>query len=274
MGVSRRRVRTVVMLAAVAAAALLPSQAAAAAHDLLPDLRMARPVDLRITHETTAAGPHRRLLRFTARIVNIGEGPFIVRGHRSCATSACPLMTLVQRIRRSDGTVRVVPSVAKAKFDVGDGHNHWHVLHVERYELIPLLAGSATPRVRSAKVGFCFFDTTPWRLSLPGAPRSQVFGRAGCGLPQSTSIRMGLSVGWADEYSWFLARQWIDTTGLPHGNYLLCETADPNHNWVESNTHDNQAWAKVRLLRTAAGVETVLVLATGKTACAGQLPPA
>jgi len=272
MSARRLRGRTIVLLAAVALAALVPAQAVAAPRDLLPNLRMARPSQFHVTRETTVRGSHRRLLRFTATMVNVGTGRFVVRGHRACATSACPLMTLEQRILRSDGSIRSVPSSEKAKFNVGDGHDHWHVLHVERYQLIPLDPASTAPILRSAKVGFCFFDTVPFKRSLPGAPQSSVFHRPGCGFPSSTKIRMGLSVGWGDAYPFSIANQWIDTTGLPHGNYLLCETADPNHEWVESNPTDNQAWARVRLFRSATGVETVRVLARGRTACAGQLP--
>src|SRR5437868_2197190 len=95
-------------LRALLAAALLlglaasPAVAAPHARDLLPDLRMRPPVDMRITHQTTPAGVSRPLLRFTARMVDVGYGPFHVHGHRACTTDACPLMDLWQRIYRSD----------------------------------------------------------------------------------------------------------------------------------------------------------------------------
>lgn len=237
--------------------------------DLLPDLRMARPSEIRLN----ADGAGRRLLRFSALIINAGQGPFVVRGKRDCATSACPKMTTVQRIKQTDGSWRGVPSAAAGKFDVGDGHNHWHVMRVQRYELFQLDPPPEVPSValRGAKTGFCFFDTTPHRLDLPRAPQQRVFYESGCGRSDSTSLRMGLSVGWADYYGWFLPRQWIDTTGVDDGRYLLCSTANAQGHWLEKNGSNNQSWAEIRLLDNGADADTVTVLRTGRSACADQL---
>ena len=249
-----------------------PASAAAGARDLLPDLKMKPPAEMRITHQATGAGPNRRLLRFTARMVNVGEGPFNVRGHRGCATSACE-MSLSQRIRRSDGSARSVATDQRARFNVGDGHDHWHVIGVERYMLIPInVAGDqVVQNTRSAKVGFCFFDTNANQLSLPGAPRSPVYGKPGCatGHPESLRINEGLSVGWLDLYPWDIASQWIDTTGLPNGEYLVCETADPNNAWLETHENNNEAWSHIRI-----DGDHLSQSASGNGHCAKQVPSA
>jgi len=97
--------------------------------DLLPDLRMAKPTGIRLDTDTIQG---KRLLRFDAIIVNAGQGPLVVKGRRDCASSACPDMRTVQRIKQSNGTWRGVPTDRAGRLDVGDGHNHWHVLRVQR----------------------------------------------------------------------------------------------------------------------------------------------
>lgn len=256
------------------AALLLPVGAMAGSPgDMLPDLRMARPSDIRLTYGSTEDGSDRRLLRFSALIMNVGKGPLIVRGKRDCANSSCPKMRTIQRIKQTDGTSRGVASNRAARFDVGDGHNHWHVMRFQRYELFQLDPPPEAPgeAVRGAKTGFCFFDTEARRLDLSGAPQNRVFGEPGCGRSWSTSIRMGLSVGWGDLYGWTLPRQWIDTTGLGHGRFLLCSTANAEGDWLERNHSNNQAWAEIQLFRNNQGADQVRVPSGGRSPCSTQL---
>ena len=123
---------------------------------------MAYPTELRI--QTTASGARR--LRFTTMIVNIGDGPFETRSSRLAGN---PTMGVNQRIYNSAGGYRVFDTTATAKYS-GDGHDHWHVQDVARYELFAI-NGKGPALRRDAKVGFCFFDTNAYRLSLPRAPR-------------------------------------------------------------------------------------------------------
>ena len=261
------------MLALPHGGALVPTTAGAGVRNLLPDMRMAKPRSIRLQFADTLDGNNRRLLRFAGIIINLGEGPLVVKGSRPCATSACPTMTTLQRIRRTDGTWRKVASTATAQFDVGDGHSHWHVLNVERYELHQIDPLPAVPGpLRGAKIGFCFFDTDRWNTSIPRASQSPVYYVSGCGSPGSTSIRMGISVGWADVYPWNIANQWIDTTDLPYGRYLLCNIADPDNEWREINDANNESWAHIELYRDGEQ-DSVRPLSTGRSACAAQLPP-
>ncbi len=265
----RRPAASLAICLAMAALLLPVGVVAGSADDLLPDLRMAKPSEIRL--DTDGAG--RRLLRFSALIINAGQGPLLVRGKRDCATSECPKMTTVQRIRQTDGSWRGVPTARAGKFDVGDGHNHWHVMRFQRYELFELEPPPEVPGValRGAKTGFCFFDTSARQLDLPGAPQQRVFYEPGCGRSDSISFRMGLSVGWGDYYGWSLPRQWIDTSGIGDGRYLLCSTANAQGDWLETDTSNNQSWAEIRLVDNGAGADTVEVLRTGRSACRSQL---
>ena len=254
-----------VLLAAIAIAAglLAPASASAAsAHDLLPDLRMAHPQDF---HLDTSASPGHTLLEFSAIIQNVGAGPLEVHGTRTCRT--CTTMTTQQFIRRSDGTWRHRNEAAVQRFATGDGHHHWHVIGMERYQILGLQAPLPGGVVVSAKNGFCFFDGLQVAPKLTHAAPYPHYSFFDCGTPTSQKTRVGLSVGWGDIYPWNFAGQNIDITGLPDGDYLVCATADPSNNFLESHEGNNQGWAKITL--TGA---TVTVNGTGRTRCQGQLP--
>ena len=227
-----RRTAAIVLSALAALAA--PQLAAAA--DRLPDLGMARLADLRA--EKTADG--RRLLRFTTVIVNVGTGPFEVRGARGSAADA--EMATTQRIYDTAGGFRDVATAARMFF-AGDGHNHWHVRDLESSELIRLDNGVKVGA--GAKLGFCFFDNVAYRLSLPGAPAAAAY--LGCGTASSLAVTMGVSVGWGDEYSWRLPNQYVDITGLAAGRYRLRVTADAPGYFAEANESNNATWVDLQI---------------------------
>jgi hypothetical protein len=243
------------MASAALATSLLPAPAIAV-NDRLPDLRVARLTEFRV--QTTSND--RRLLRFTSMLVNVGRGPLVLRGTRTSTSVA--QMTVSQRIYTDAGTSWWLRTPAVMRF-AGDGHEHWHVQRVARYELKPVANLAAAP-LRGAKVGFCFFDTNPYRLSLPGAPQSRQYAQSLCGTRSSLSASMGLSVGWGDKYPWNFAFQWIDVTGLRSGDYRVCVTADPDDWFAETEQLNNGVWADVRMSATGSAVT---VLRYGWTRC-------
>ena len=244
----RRRVTTLVI--AMAMMALVSPAPAGAATARLPDLGMAPLTDFRIE---VSAG--KRLLRFTALVVNVGAGPFDLRGRRASTTAT--EMRVRQRLFNDDGT-KTVLSTAATMFYAGDGHDHWHVRDLQRYSIQSI--GSSTDLRAGAKTGFCFFDGVAFRTSLPRAPASPRY--TSCGSQASTTVTMGLSVGWGDVYPWDLAYQWIDITGLPNGDYRMRGLADPKGLFIESNTTNNGTWTTIRISAT----NTVTVLEQGPSA--------
>jgi hypothetical protein len=242
--VKRSTALVAVTVVALALALNQPSAAVAAA-DRLPDLGMAQLHDLSL--DTTTI-PGRRLLRFTTVIVNVGAGPFETVGSRP--DTATTMMTVRQRIYNDAGSSREVSTPA-VMFWAGDGHDHWHVRDAEAYELTRLDNGRKVGT--GAKHGFCYFDNTPYRLWLPGAPGSSVYG--GCGTLADLTVTTGLSVGWGDTYPAGIAFQWIDVTGLKSGRYRLRATADPANWFAETNDANNATWVDIRL--TSSGVKVV-----------------
>lgn len=232
--------RLIVTVAIALTAVLLPSPAATARTTpsaRVPDLGMA---PLRDFQMDTSTG--RRLLRFTAEIVNVGTGPFELRGRRSATGTE---MSVMQRIVNADGTKSMRPTGASMIY-AGDDHNHWHVKDLERYTIHPVDGDRELGR--GAKAGFCFSDNAAYRLALPRAPRSPAY--RSCGLPGSTMVTMGLSVGWGDVYGWNLAWQWIDVSALSPGDYVVRARADPKAIFTEADTSNNTTWTKIRIAAT------------------------
>jgi len=244
-------------LPATAAAQVTGGSPGATVRRLLPDLRFA---PLKQFHVTTPA-TGRVLLRFTTVLMNVGTGPFVVAGTRDPADPS--RMTTEQWIYDSTGARTTTPTDAIARYS-GDGHSHWHIQDMQTFALRPAGTPSAAP-LTGFKTGFCFFDgrnINPDRAGNPGTPR---YYEGGCGVSGSTSIRMGLSVGWADTYPWDIANQWIDITDIPTGAYRLCVTADIQHFYTEASRANNDYWADLTLDMAA---KTVAVTASARSACA------
>jgi Lysyl oxidase len=241
----RRNVRFLMLAPLLALALVLPAGGASAASDRLPDLAMAK-----LQNIVTDQADGRRLLRFSAIIVNVGSGPMEVRSDRPNTTSG---WTSQQVIYDDAGGSRTVATPSVQMIYGGDGHNHWHVKDLEHYRLVP---ASGTGERVGNKVGFCFFDNYQYKLSLPSAPQAAQYPRTSCGNRFSRTLRHGLSVGWGDRYPWSLPDQYIDTTGLPDGNYRLWATADQANVFQESNDANNSTWVDLRI--DAANGVTVL----------------
>lgn len=236
------------LLSIVVVAGFLATSAtpAASANDQLPDLAMARLRSFSI--ENTTDG--RRLLRFTTVIVNIGAGPVEVRGTRASATDP---WTAQQAIYDDAGGFRLA-TVGATFIWAGDGHNHWHVKDLESFELQRLSDGGSVGI--SPKSGFCFGDNYQYKLTLPGAPQSKVYSGSGCAprKPSALSLKMGVSVGWGDTYSWRLPDQYIDISSLPDGSYRLLGTADLSNQFFESNETNNSTWVNLSVSGTTVTV--------------------
>jgi uncharacterized repeat protein (TIGR01451 family) len=236
-GLTRERYpQAIALLFAMALMFLVgPAPARALPGDQLPDLVILPQTDIRIEN---SGG--RRLLRFTTVIANNGVGGFQVRGRRG--STAEPEMTTSQRIFNSSGGFRDVATTAKM-FWAGDGHNHWHVRDLQRTILLRMSDGIEVGAI--AKSGYCFYDNYRYRLTLPGAPQNPVY--TGCGVQSALGVNMGLSVGWGDEYSYFLAYQWVDITGLVDGQYRLITIADATNWFAETNEINNSTSKDIQI---------------------------
>jgi hypothetical protein len=241
----------VVLLTAVGmVGALAAPESTRSAGATLPNLGMARLTDISAGNE----GGQTRL-RFSATIVNTGSGAFELAASRTDTGSP---FAVVQRLAGGDA-----PTPAVSLVWGGDGHNHWHVRNLERYELERLDNGVKVGT--GAKGGFCFFDTTFFR-SLPGSPASRVYSSAGCGTQSSLDVTMGLSIGWGDRYGATLPDQYIDISGLSSGRYRLHAQADPDNWFAEMDETDNETWVDLQISVNGGGKTRVRVLGYGPSA--------
>lgn len=287
------RLARLISAVALSLAALLSPAAAVAGPpaepvDLLPDLRVLPPDSFTVCAAPTSGTfqlencppptPDDRWLRFDSILLNAGRGTFRVIASRESTEE--DHMTAVQRVRRTDGTWRTIPTSATLHWaEQEDGHPHWHTEGMERYRLFRLPDPFRTGEKVGVKRGYCFFDGTFLRPNLPGATNEVVYPFESCGIPGQSqdilSVRVGLSVGWADEYPWNYAGQRIPITKVRDGEYLLCLTADPLGQFTELRERNNESWARIALRADGEG-ETyrveVSVLARGMGACQAQVP--
>lgn len=232
------------MALALIAITVGPRRDVSAATDRLPDLRMANLSSFR----TESSGGERRL-RFTAIMTNEGAGPLEVHGWRSNLGE--PHLRTAQAIHDTAGGVRNVNSSALMEY-AKDGHDHWHIQGVMLYQM-----RSDDGQVRrGTKVGFCFLDS---RWMFGGTPSA--YSEAMCGDRGDLNNKMGLSVGWGDEYPANFGLQWIDISTMPPGDYAVQARTDEQNWYLESNEANNCAWARVRI---TASNGPVAILAQGR----------
>jgi len=184
----------------------------------------------------------RRLLRFTAMMVNEGAGHFEVSGRRSSTSETMVVRQVIyETSSRNSPISRRISTKAVAKYS-GDGHNHWHVQEMMRYDL-----WGGDERLRGEKVGFCFLDSDLWRSSLPGQ-QGPYYRGSWCGTdPNALINRMGISIGWGDEYEWYLAYQWVDISGVRDGTYTLRGMVDPYGFFLEQKESNQCAHARLKI---------------------------
>src|SRR4051794_73312 len=225
-------------LAALAAGLLFVRAPAlgAATGPQLPDLDQETPGQLTVL--PSGARMHRHwLLGFSSAVSNVGGGPLTIDGHRP--DGGTPALTADQVI--SGGLApQVVPGVGQLRYVHSPDHEHWHLMHFERYEL--RRAGSTRAVVRDRKSGFCLGDRYRVQVPLPGAPPQPVItGRCGLRQPGLLNISEGISVGYGDVYYAYLEYQDLPLDGLRNGRYVLVHSVDVDGRLREASKSNNSA---------------------------------
>jgi hypothetical protein len=236
----RMRMARVVSGVLVTAAVWAGSSGTAWAGDLLPDLGMGRISTVKVD---TTTMPGSKLLRYNSLLADVGAGPFEVSGSRSSTNDAT--MSATQDVYQSGGGYRAV-----ATGDVIGYHNSaWRLQDLEAGWL-QTVGGSHIAAL--AKHWYCAADDVHLRPGLARSPANAVYtGNCGYDQPNLLSMVMGVSVGWADNYTANTYQQWIDITGVPNGTYYLYAQADPDGYFTESNTSNNTTWDKIRIHNNA-----------------------
>lgn len=241
----------------------------APARDLLPNLRILPPAELRIespgdeanTAAAEALGVEgcfleealehgaRRCLRFSSVVGNLGEGSFEARlPTAESGTSVVGQGQAFQRIYRSDDRFRDEP-IGPAEFHAA--HHHYHLLGVATHTLYAykLDARERGENVTgSHKVGFCIVDMGLLPLGTLGGPDLPRYGPLGCfGPSDGEAYVLGLSTGWWDLYWWSLPDQYVEISSLENGVYELVSVVNAERTFKESNATDNASSVVFRL---------------------------
>lgn len=220
-----------------------PNGQAAAASPVLPDLVADPPGDsLPPQVYTDSGGRSSLLLRFDGYVHNQGSGALEMRGS---ALSGSDMTVVQQRIYDTDGGHfdTTTDPAGVIRFEPADGHNHWHLRNAASYSL---WNDARTAQVGTAmKVGFCFVDSAHVD---PFGPSTAAYTSIGTGFcqrnnPTADEVLMGISSGWRDVYSRYLAFQWVDISDVRPGRYRLRSTVDPENVLVEANEANPPAFA-------------------------------
>jgi hypothetical protein len=238
------------LLAVAAALVAFAGFAAPAQSDpptqVLPDLRQRLPTDVKVAliNGTWQLG-------FSSQVANDGPGYLKITGNGTGNGT----MVADQIVQMSDGSQSTVPGVGPMAYVYSVGHQHWHFLDFERYELRSPDAPGDTI-VRDQKTGFC----------LANAFTNDICGR---NHPEYTTVSEGLAVGGTDTYLAYLEGQSIplDPATTPSGDYLLVNRVNPVGALLESDSSDNASSVRLQLTWSAGQPNIVIT-----NSCPGQIP--
>lgn len=248
-----RLIPVAMLISALVPATLALSGTPLQGERLLPDLDQESPSGLLITRS-----PRGWMLGFASAVRNVGAGPLIIEGHR--ISRGEETMTAGQVIRRTAGPIEGVARVGRLRYTRSPDHQHWHLLHFDRYELRRPNGRRAV--VRDRKSGFCLGDRYGvGDPALTAKPPEPVY-RSRCGLerPGLWGVREGISVGYGDDYAANLEGQYLRLSGLRAGRYLLVHRVNEDRRLLESSYANNAASLLLRL-RWRRGAPHIRILA-------------
>ena len=248
-----RLLPAVISIGALVPAAMAISDAPSQGSRLLPDLDQEAPSGLLVSR-----APHSWELGFASAVRNVGAGPLIIDGHRFSRMEET--MAAQQVIIRTAGPREVVRGAGRLRYTRSPDHEHWHLLHFDRYEL--RRPGGDRALVRDRKTGFCLGDRYDVDDPALAAKPPEPAYRSRCGLerPGLWGVREGISVGYGDDYDANLEGQYLRLSGLRAGRYLLVHRANADRGLLEASYRNNASSLLLRL-RWRGGVPRIRVLA-------------
>jgi len=223
----------------------------------LPDLREAVPQQVGVQNSQ-----HTTTLRLSTAIGNTGLGQWQMHANTP-ATITDPQLAL-QQLLKADGTLWNEYEVST--FQYHPAHKHFHIAKVTSYELYnasgPTDTFDSTKTKTSAyaeKVTSCLID---WVKISDNSPNNQ---RA---YSNCDGEFQGVSPGWLDQYRQSIPGQELDVTNIPTGYYFIVITANPVHNFIETDFNNNQAWMLIHYINDSYGNPKVEILKTSECSAA------
>jgi hypothetical protein len=153
-----------------------------------------------------------------------------------CVTPGSHKLLRFDFLSYNAGTADLVVGSPAARPDLfvwSAGHGHYHLKDFNEFLLFAANGNLATVGYKQA---FCAIDIE--RI----APWASASGRF-----HDCNSDQGISAGWADVYSSFLACQFVVLDGVPNGDYTLQSTTNAQHRVGENCFGDNTIWSGLRL---------------------------
>ncbi len=219
-----------------------PSNAVAptAAPIAYPDLQVLMPTgDIAIEHSGST-----RTLEFTHISENAGAGPFEIRPTYNEKTGISQGYQALYAMP-SPGVwkfARTVPIVGPMIWTPPSDYN----FPLDKFWLYNVASGGGIGGLveTSPKDLFCMTSDT-YVGGVPNTPEDNEYpGDPGCLSPEG---RLGLSVGWGDQYEATDGGEGIPISSIPNGTYWLRGEVDPYHYFQESNTANNITDTKLQI---------------------------
>ena len=183
-----------------------------------------------------------RCLRWNQGEHNLGDGPFELHSYPDHGPA------MWQRVYAADSSV-TQRQVGETAFNSAHGHLHYLGFNVVSLHEIAPDGGVGPLIVEAPDKGMCLVDVevaslhsdrnSPLSYGFPGTCDAATHADSlDPTYPHSRFFAMGISVGAADVYPWYIADQYIDITLVPDGRYLLRVEVDAGRKLSEK-THDN-----------------------------------
>jgi Bacterial Ig domain/Lysyl oxidase len=261
LGVTPRRGVRPIGLAGLIVLVVLALRASSASAEPIayPDLQLLMPTgDIAIVHKGTT-----RTLEFTHITWDAGAGPLEIRpsynpstgisqGYQALYTSPSPKVWKF---------AQTVPIVGPMIWTPPSDYN----FPLNKFTLHDVAPGGGIGSLveTSPKVLYCMTSDT-FVGGVPNAPNVNEYPPSACAEPQG---KLGLTVGWGDQYEATDGGEGIPISSLPNGTYWLRGIVDPDHYFLESNAANNITDTKLRIEGTTVKVlEQIKPEATPPTA--------
>ncbi len=196
-----------------------------------PDLQLIMPTpDIYIEHTGST-----RMLEFEHITADLGAGPLEIRPVYNSATGISQgYQALYASPKPGVWTLAyTVPIVGPMYWEAPSDYR----FPFDKFSLYNSNASGEPGSVVavSPKDLFCMTSDT-YLGSVPNAPADNEYPGFECGKPEG---RLGLSVGWGDEYDATDGGEGIEISSLPNGVYWLRAEADPDHYFEQSNASND-----------------------------------
>jgi hypothetical protein len=204
-----------------------------------PDLHVLMPTsDISIMHKNGL-----KLLEFTHITEDAGAGPLEMRPVYNATTGISQAYQALYTMT-SPGVwqyVESLPIVGPMIWTPPSDYN----FPLDKFWLYGLNAEGGPGAIVSASPKDLFCMTSDVYVGgVPNTPNENQYPGGACAEPEG---RLGLTVGWGDQYEATDGGEGIDITSLPNGTYWLRGEVDPDHYLRESNTSNNITDTKLQI---------------------------